>query len=258
VRTLTLLSEQEILEKTGSVRGFAGPIGLRGGFEIAADNTIKNMRNFVVGANEKDIHFINANLSRDFDVSFFADIVNAVKGDGCPKCGAPMDVRKGIEVGHVFYLGNKYSKPLKATFYDKDGKEKEMVMGCYGIGVSRIIAAAIEQNNDENGIIWPVNIAPFKAHIVIVDMKNEDMQSAANAIYSELNSIGIETSIDDRTVSPGIKFKDADLIGIPFQIILGKRFKAEGQAEIRRRADKHSEFADKNKVAGIIQEWLKN
>jgi len=217
------LATSEELEKMGIVEGFVGPIGLD--IPVYADVSVEDLHNFVVGANEKDYHYINVNIPRDFKPIEFVDFSTAKENDPCPNCKSPLKETTGLEVGHIFLLGTKYSEAMKAYFVDKDGKEKPIIMGCYGIGVSRLMAAAVEQNHDENGIIWPENIAPFKLHILALNMKDEKIKEVAENIYNLAKEKGIEVLYDDRDMSAGAKFKDADLIGIPHRIVVGRGVK---------------------------------
>lgn len=227
------LATSEELEKLGIVEGFVGPIGID--IPVYADISVKDLHNFVVGANEKDYHYINVNIPRDFKPVEFVDFSTAREGDPCPVCKAPLKETTGLEVGHIFLLGTKYSEAMKAYFVDKDGREKPIIMGCYGIGVSRLMAAAVEQNHDENGIIWPENIAPFKLQILALNVKDNQIKDIAENIYQKAKEKGIEVLYDDRDMSPGAKFKDADLIGIPYRIVVGKKVK-ENKVEIQKRA----------------------
>ena len=227
------LATSEELEKLGIVEGFVGPIGID--IPVYADVSVKDLHNFVVGANEKDYHYINVNIPRDFKPVEFVDFSTAREGDPCPVCKAPLKETTGLEVGHIFLLGTKYSEAMKAYFVDKDGREKPIIMGCYGIGVSRLMAAAVEQNHDENGIIWPENIAPFKLQILALNVKDNQIKDIAENIYQKAKEKGIEVLYDDRDMSPGAKFKDADLIGIPYRIVVGKKVK-ENKVEIQKRA----------------------
>ena len=227
------LATSEELEKLGIVEGFVGPIGID--IPVYADVSVKDLHNFVVGANEKDYHYINVNIPRDFKPVEFVDFSTAREGDPCPVCKAPLKETTGLEVGHIFLLGTKYSEAMKAYFVDKDGREKPIIMGCYGIGVSRLMAAAVEQNHDENGIIWPENIAPFKLQILALNIKDSQIKDIAENIYQKAKEKGIEVLYDDRDMSPGAKFKDADLIGIPYRIVVGKKVK-ENKVEIQKRA----------------------
>ena len=229
--SLELAMDDTILEVTGSPRGFAGPIGIKS--RIIADYSLMNMKNFVVGANREDHHMKNCNIGRDFEISDYADLRIVREGDVCPRCGKELRIARGIEVGHVFKLGVKYSKAMNATFLDGDGKEKYMIMGCYGIGIGRTAAACIEQSHDEDGIIWPMSIAPFQVIITPVNMKDENLSNAAEELYDSLVADGIEVILDDRNERAGVKFKDADLTGIPVRITVGAKSLAEGKVEVR-------------------------
>jgi prolyl-tRNA synthetase len=208
--------------------GFAGPIGLD--IPIIADNNLKDMANFVSGANKTDYHFINVNLD-DFKVTQFADVRFITAEDKCPRCGSVLEFKRGIEVGHVFKLGTKYSEALKATYLDAQGKEQFIVMGCYGIGIGRTLAAIIEQHHDENGVIFPFSITPFHIYLLAIDTKDQKVLETAERLYQQLASHW-QVLYDDRDERPGIKFKDADLIGIPLRITLGRALK-EGKVEIK-------------------------
>ena len=220
---------------TGAKVGFAGPVGLKEKIDIVVDSEVSVMRNFVVGADETDYHLKNVNIGRDFEATTIADIRNAVEGDVCPKCGkGKMKMARGVEVGHIFKLGTKYSKALNCVYLDKDGKSNLVVMGCSGIGEGRTLAAIIEQHHDDNGIIWPAEVAPYKAIVVPTKVNDEANMALAEKIYSDLAAAGVEVLIDDRNERPGVKFKDADLIGIPLRITVGRRA-GEGIVEVKRR-----------------------
>ncbi|KAF0220060.1 MAG: prolyl-tRNA [Geobacteraceae bacterium] len=227
------MAPDEVVERvTGAPAGFAGPIGLK--VKIIADLAVQGMRNFVTGGNARDLHLKNVNLDRDFHVAKFADIRNVVHGDSCPRCESGiMEMWRGIEVGHVFKLGIKYSKSLKATYLDAEGKEQVIFMGCYGIGIGRTVAACIEQNYDENGIIFPIPIAPFHCIISALNIKEDEVRKASESIYGELAAAGVEVLLDDRDERPGFKFKDADLIGIPLRIVVGSKNLVEGKVELK-------------------------
>ena len=229
------MAPDEVVELvTAAPVGFAGPVGLK--VKIVADLAVQTMRNFVTGGNAADLHLKNVNSDRDFAADHFTDIRNVVHGDACPRCsGGILEMWRGIEVGHVFKLGMKYSKALKATFLDAEGKEQIIFMGCYGIGVGRTVAACIEQNHDENGIIFPLPIAPFQCIISALDPKKDDVREAAESLYHQLLDSGIEVLLDDRDERPGIKFKDADLIGIPLRLVVGSKNLAEGKVELKDR-----------------------
>jgi len=231
---LEMAADEVIAKATSAPVGFLGPIGQK--IRIIADTTVKGMKNFVCGANEPDYHLKNVNHERDFSVSEYADIRNVTHGDPCPRCsGGILEMWRGIEVGHVFKLGMKYSKALNATFLDPDGKEKTVFMGCYGIGIGRTVASCIEQNHDENGIIFPLPIAPFQCVVSALNPKDDSVRTAAEDIYARLLNLGVEVLYDDRDERPGVKFKDADLIGIPLRIVVGAKNLVEGKVELKQR-----------------------
>jgi len=233
INELTLAEDDMILHATGAPRGFAGAVKIK--TRIIADYSVMNMVNFVTGANKEDYHLKNVNIGRDFNVESFADLRVIEKNDTCPRCGGGIQFVRGIEVGHVFKLGTKYSKALKAVYLDRDGQEKIMIMGCYGIGVGRTVAACIEQNNDENGIIWPMPLAPYQVIITPVNVNEGQVLQAAEKIYKGLLFRGVEVILDDRDERAGVKFKDADLIGIPLRITVGQKNLAGGNVELKER-----------------------
>ena len=251
---INLAREEVVKEISGAPTGFTGPMGLK--IAVFADHAIQQGTNFVTGANKADYHLLNVNEGRDFSVKNFCDIRNVEDGDPCPKCSGQTQLKRGIEVGHVFKLGEKYSKSLKATFLDKDGKEKYFVMGCYGIGVGRTMAAAIEQNFDQDGIIWPIPIAPFQVMVIPLNVNSKEISNAADKIYDHLLKDKIEVLIDDRDERPGVKFKDADLLGIPLQIIIGDRTLKESAVELKIRKDKKIEKVGIDKIAKRIVRLL--
>jgi prolyl-tRNA synthetase len=232
VRGLALADEHTIVKVTGGPVGFSGPCGLKG-VDIIIDHGIKVISTGVTGANKKDRHLINVVPGRDIDIRQTEDIRYMISGDPCPRCGAKIELKKAIEIGHVFKLGTKYSDNMRARFIDSDGKEKPLIMGCYGIGMNRIMAAVIEQNNDKDGIIWPASIAPYPVIIISLNMRDNAVCSASEGVYEQFYKAGIEVLMDDRDISPGIKFKDADLIGIPIQIIIGSKGLAESMVEVK-------------------------
>jgi len=223
--------DETVLKATGAPTGFAGPVGLQ--LRILADLEVEAMSDFVVGANEKDYHYTGANHGRDFQVERFADLRQAVAGDACPRCDGKLESWRGVEVGHVFKLGTKYSESMAAKVLDEQGRERALVMGCYGIGIGRTVAASIEQNHDENGIIWPMPIAPFQVLITLVNPKDEAVCEAGEKLYRDLLEQGIEVLLDDRDERPGSKFKDADLIGIPLRVTVGSRGLKDGNLELQ-------------------------
>ena len=247
------LADDSLVEKvTQAPRGFAGPVGLT--IPIYADNTLKGTVNMVTGGNENDVHFENVNTPRDYQVTHYADLRKADVNDPCARCGKPLKMRKGIEVGHIFKLGTKYSKALHATYLDQAGKENLIVMGCYGIGVGRTIAAAIEQRHDKDGIIFPLTLAPYQALVIPVNINEPQVRETAFKIYNALNSDGIEALMDDRDERPGIKFKDADLIGIPLRITLGRRTLDEGKVEIRNRKTGKVDLVNIEETTGYVND----
>ncbi|MBM7558950.1 proline--tRNA ligase [Marinitoga litoralis] len=240
-QTLTLGEPDEIKENFGVEIGFIGPVGIKD-VKVIADESVKEMKNFVVGGMEKDKHYINVNINRDFKIEKYADIRMVQKGEPCPKCGSPLKEIKGIEVGQVFKLGTKYSEKLNAYYTAEDGKQKPFIMGCYGWGVSRTLGAIVEQLHDDYGMIWPRSIAPFEIVIIPVSMKKNELVEKADEIY-ELLKEKYDVLYDDRDASPGFKFKDADLIGIPLKIVLGKKM-SDGKVEVKLRYEKNAEEVD--------------
>ena len=240
------LADEETIEKvTGGPLGFSGPIGLN--IPLYADRDVLFMEDFVVGGNARDVHAVNVNIE-DFKVEGFFDLKVAEPGDLCARCGGTHSSTKGIEVGHIFKLGLKYSKAMNCTFLDKEGKEKFAVMGCYGIGVGRTVAAAIEQGHDENGMVLPFAIAPFEVDVLPVNSSHPESMELAENIYKELLEKGVDTIIDDRSERPGVKFKDCDLIGIPIRVTIGERNLKEGYVEIKLRKEKESQRVRKEEV----------
>ena len=233
---MDLASFEDVERITGAKVGFAGPVGLKEKIEIVMDSEVALLKNFIVGACETDYHFKNVNVGRDFAPDIVKDIKNVKSGDLCPKCGKPLGMARGVEVGHIFKLGTKYSDSLGCIYLDKEGKEQSMVMGCYGIGVSRTIAAIIEQYNDEDGIKWPAIAAPYKVIVIPTNTKDETVMGVAEKLYNSYIDAGYETLIDDRNERPGVKFKDADLLGIPLRVTVGRRA-GEGIVELKFRMD---------------------
>jgi prolyl-tRNA synthetase len=240
-QSLQMAEANEILEEFGVPIGFLGPVGADK-VRIVADYGIKYMKNFVVGGMEKDYHYLNVNLDRDFKVNEWTDLVVVQIGDPCPVCGKPLKGEKGIELGHIFKLGTKYSDSMDVKYMDKDGKMKSFIMGCYGWGISRTLGAIVEQLHDDDGIIWPRSVAPYEVDIVVVGKEKE--KEFSEKLYSYLLDKGVDVIIDDRNVSPGVKFKDADLIGFPIRITVGRKLK-EGKVEIKERG-KEAIFVDAN------------
>jgi len=231
---ITLADEDAVVKLTNSPVGFAGPIGLK--TQVIADQAVSMMMNCVVGGNKADTHIINANQERDFNIDKVIDIRYVTEGDRCPKCNDALDISHGIELGHVFKLGTRYSDSLGAKFLDSNGKEQPIIMGSYGIGVNRILAATIEKSHDSNGIIWPLPLAPYEVLVVPINIKDDVIMDTATKIYDDLCEEGVEVLLDDRDQRPGFKFKDADLIGVPIRITVGKRLKETGELEIKLRS----------------------
>lgn len=228
-----LADEETVRKLTGAPTGFTGPIGLK--CRVLADLALREMSDFGLGANEENYHLTGANLGRDFQVEAFVDLREAEQGDLCPRCEGKLEVWRGIEVGHVFKLGTKYSEAMHATVLDDQGKERTLVMGCYGIGIGRTAAASIEQNHDENGIIWPVPLAPFQVIITLLNPKDGEVVQAGETLYQQLLEQGVEVLLDDRDERPGSKFKDAELLGIPYRVTVGSRGLKEGCYELQER-----------------------
>jgi len=251
-QTVELASQDVVEEITSAPIGFAGPVGLNA--KIVADQEIKGMKDFVTGGNRNDLHLRNVNLGRDFDVHLFGDLRMILPQDKCPRCGREIEFGRGIEVGHIFKLGAKYSRKLRAVFLDEQGEEAPIIMGCYGIGVGRTVAAAIEQNHDENGIIFPIPIAPFEVTVLPLQMHDSLVVETAERIYRGLLDLRIETLLDDRDERAGVKFNDADLTGIPLRVTVGSRGIKEGHVEIKLRAEPESSLLPIDHAASSIRE----
>ena len=253
VTKLEMAEAETIARVSGAPVGFAGPVGMKEA-EIVADEELRDERNFVTGGNEADLHLRNVNWGRDFEVKQWGDLRNGEPGDPCPKCGEALRAYRGIELAHIFKLGTIYSEALEAEFLDDDGQRKPMVMGCYGIGTTRMIAAVVEQFHDEAGIIWPPAVAPFDVVVIGVNQDDETQRELAEKLYGELREAGLEVLLEDRNERPGVKFKDADLMGIPGQVVVG-RLAGEGKVEVRRRGGR-SETVEAEKVKGMLDELL--
>ncbi|MHC4592544.1 MAG: proline--tRNA ligase [Planctomycetota bacterium] len=265
------LADAEVIQRaTGAPVGFAGPVGLAA-TPMVIDNAVASVRDGVVGANEADRHLIGVVPGRDFPLERLADIRFATAEDGCPRCGEPIQMQDGIEVGHVFKLGTKYSRALGARYLGPDGRQKPYVMGCYGIGVNRIAAALIEGTADDRGIVWPPSIAPYEVLVLPLDMSREEITDAAESAYRDLMAGGLDVLLDDRDERPGVKFKDADLIGIPLRVVVGKRYLGSGDLELQLRRDDsrvtvppgkiveavRADLAELRAPAGTCIEWEK-
>ena len=251
-----LASEDTIKAVTGAEVGFAGPIGIKADY-LFIDQEVVDQRNVIVGANKTGYHIQNANFGRDFEGQI-GDFRNVQEGDKCPKCGQPLEIMRGVEVGHIFKLGTKYSESMGATFLDQNGKSQPIIMGCYGIGVERTVAAVIEQHHDENGIIWPLAIAPYHVVVVPVNVKKEEHLENAEKIYKELEAAGVEVLLDDRNERAGFKFKDSDLLGIPMRITVGKDI-VDGKVEFKLRKEADKEIISVDEVLDRVKaEFAKN
>ena len=251
-----LASEDTIKAVTGAEVGFAGPIGIKADY-LFIDQEVVDQRNVIVGANKTGYHIQNANFGRDFEGQV-GDFRNVQEGDKCPKCGQPLEIMRGVEVGHIFKLGTKYSESMGATFLDQNGKSQPIIMGCYGIGVERTVAAVIEQHHDENGIIWPLAIAPYHVVVVPVNVKKEEHLENAEKIYKELEAAGVEVLLDDRNERAGFKFKDSDLLGIPMRITVGKDI-VDGKVEFKLRKEADKEIISVDEVLDRVKaEFVKN
>jgi prolyl-tRNA synthetase len=248
---IRFLEEREIEEVTGGPVGFSGPVGLPGDVEVVADTLVRDFSGMVVGANRADTHLKGVVAGRDFEVSRFEDIVSARAGDVCPSCGKGLKAKRGIEVGHIFKLGSKYSKAMNATFQDDSGESHHFVMGCYGFGVSRMVAAAIEQNFDKDGIVWPSSIAPFDVLLLPLNPSDEAEIGAAERLEKELTGAGLDVLTDDRDLRPGVKFKDADLTGVPLRITIGRKIK-DGIVELFDRKTGNVEDVPLDDVSGKV------
>jgi len=249
-----MADENMVRQQCGAGFGSLGPVQL--GTRVYMDQEVAQMANFSCGANQDDYHFVNVNPGRDFVPDGVFDLRNAVAGDLCPVCGGTLAALRGIEVGHIFKLGTKYSDALEATYRNAAGEEKAMVMGCYGIGISRTMAAAVEQNNDSDGIIWPLPIAPYQIIIIPVNAKKPDQIKAAEDIYRQLSAEGWEVILDDRDERAGVKFKDADLIGIPIKITIGPKSLQENQVEVKKRWEGESQLIPIEGISAKVREII--
>ena len=249
------LAQEEEVAKAGLVAGSASPLGLSG-VKRVGDPSITLGANLVAGANKPDTHMRNVNYPRDFTVDLLVDIATAQAGDGCLRCGAPLLTTRGIEVGHVFKLGSFFSERMGATFLNRDGVARPILMGCYGIGIGRLLAAAIEQYHDENGIIWPTPIAPYQVHLCPLSTDNEEVAARAESLYAELKREGLEVLFDDRAESPGVKLNDADLLGMPLRVVLSPRTLKTGSVEVKMRGEKEVALVPMKGVSGKLRAML--
>ena len=251
---LLLAGPDRVRELTGAEVGFAGPMGLS--IPVYADQAVAALPAMVTGANQTGHHLTGVHPGRDLTFTQVADLRLATDQDPCPRCGAALTILKGIEVGHVFKLGYKYSKALNAKFLDADGGEQYIYMGCYGIGVSRIVAAAIEQGHDDDGIIWPVPLAPFQVGLVPINLNDEATRDTVQRLHDEFEAAGLEVLLDDRDERPGVKFKDMDLLGLPVRVVVGPKTLAKGQAEVRRRRSREMSLVDLDRLLPAIQDLM--
>ena len=230
------MDAEELLALTGADGGSIGPINLKG-FRIIADKRLEGCNGLISGANRNDYHIANIDLARDAKVDGYYDLRSIEAGEPCPKCSAALKISNAIELGHIFKLGTKYSDTLNITYLDENGQAQPVIMGSYGIGMERIVACYIEQNHDKDGIVWNKALAPYKIHLIAVNMNSSDVVTASERIYKQLTDDGVDVLFDDRAnITPGFKFKDADLLGMPFQIIVGDKGLKNGQVEIKRRS----------------------
>lgn len=255
VINLNMASTEDVLKATNAQVGFAGPINIKVD-TLLVDEEVANMYNFIVGANETGYHYENVNYGRDFE-GVVGDYRNVTEGENCPDCSGKITISRGTEVGHIFKLGTKYSEAMNAKFIDENGKEVPFVMGCYGIGVTRTMASIIEQNHDDNGIIWPLAVAPYHVNVIPVNTKDEMQMKVANDIYEELKAIGIDVIFDDRKERAGVKFKDSDLMGIPMRITVGKKV-TEGEVEFKLRTSDVDNIKIEDVLSRVKEEFEKN
>lgn len=242
VNELALANEESVVKTSGAPIGFAGPIGLARDLRLIGDESVRKLTNFACGANRQDFHFTNGNWGRDVDLAEWADVLLVTDGDLCPRCGGRLSLARGIEVGHIFMLGCKYSEAMGCTFTNDKGLPEPMTMGCYGLGIGRTVAAAIEQNHDGDGIIWPLPLAPFQFQVISLNPDDSAVAAASDSLYEELLGDGLDVLYDDRDARPGVKFKDADLIGTPLRVVLGRRSLADGLVEISMRRDREKQL----------------
>ena len=252
---LSLASDQEV-QKAGLVAGAASPIGLSG-IKVVADDSVSLGSNFVVGANKDQTHYQYANYPRDFDADVIADIALVKAGYQCPSCGSTLRSTRGVEVGHIFKLGTAFSEKQGAYYLDRKGNQQPLIMGCYGIGVDRLLAATIEQNHDEKGIVWPIPIAPYHVYLCALGMDDPDVASESEKIYNEMNEHGIEVLFDDRIESVGVKFNDADLIGVPIRVVVSKRTLKTNAAEVKLRREKDAQIIALQELYKKVESMVK-
>jgi prolyl-tRNA synthetase len=251
---LRMATEPEVIE-AGIVAGAASPVRLEG-IKIIADDSVNSGTNFVAGGNKPDLHLKNVNYPRDFRADVVADIATARAGDSCAVCGGTLIATRGIELGHIFKLGTIYSEKFEATFIDENSKAHLVVMGCYGLGLGRAMAAIIEANHDDKGVTWPLSVAPYHVYICPLYREGTDVFREAEKLYDELTAAGLEVLIDDREESPGVKFNDADLLGIPFRVTVSQRTLEKNSVELKKRSEKNPEIVPLNRVGGKISSLI--
>ncbi|MDY6970757.1 MAG: proline--tRNA ligase [Thermodesulfobacteriota bacterium] len=256
VQNVELADADLVAKVTGAPMGFAGPVGLK--LKVLADQAIKHMTDSVTGGNRRDLHLKNVNLDRDFKANGFGDLRTITPLDSCPRCGGEIRFGRGIETGHIFKLGTKYSQSLKAVFLDEHAKEIQIVMGCYGIGVGRTLAAAIEQNHDKDGIVFPIPVSPFEVTVLPLQMHEGHVVETAEKVYSELLQHNVDVILDDRDERAGVKFKDADLLGIPVRVTIGHRGLKNGQVEIKLRSESKSTVVPVRDTSTIVRKTVKD
>ncbi len=252
---LQLASAAKIEQVTGGAMGFSGPVGLAG-VRVVADPEVMRLTVAATGANRADFHLVGVVPGRDFQPAVVADVRVARAGDPCPRCGAGLELRRGIEVGHIFKLGTKYSRAMGCNYLDEKGESHAMIMGCYGLGIGRTVAAAVEQNHDEGGIVWPRALAPFEATVLALNPDVAAVREAAQSVYDGLRAVGVEVFFDDRDERPGVKFNDADLVGFPLRVVVGKKAVEQGQVEVSRRADRAKLPVPLTEAVGKVRELL--
>jgi len=251
------LATDEVVEKTtGAPVGFAGPVGRPASVRLVADETVRSLTNFVCGANQGDVHYTGANWGRDAEPTEWTDLLRVTGGDPSPKGGGPLELSRGIEVGHIFKLGTKYSKDMGCHFTDEHGVDHPMIMGCYGLGIGRTVAAAIEQNHDGDGIVWPRPLAPFEVLLIALNPNDEEVGKVSDGLYAALQEAGVEVLYDDRDERPGVKFKDADLIGIPVRVVVGAKSLKDGKVELSLRRNKERLYAAPAEAVARVRELL--
>jgi len=253
-KTLRPAREDEI-RAAGIVPGYGSALGIKD-VCVVADDSIATSANLVAGANEAGYHARNVNLGRDFEANIVCDLAAAREGDACPNCAQPLGVQRGVEVGNIFKLGTRYTEALGATFLDEEGQRKPVIMGSYGIGLGRLLACIAEEHHDDNGLVWPLSVAPYSVHLISLALDDEELERQASELYEALQRQGIETLFDERNERPGVKFKDADLIGIPLRLTLSKRSLEAGGVEFKRRADGEQSVVAVERVVTEVQAEL--